>query len=130
MCGSLARKAKTNVYLVLIRDQVVLQDLCDTVKEFDPKATVVACSRCEDALALLRRHSDLVLAFVEAGPERVLRLRIDAAIRERGGKLILLGDDAEMELDSVGDSASLWPVLVRPFNSRSVIKQITSTVRA
>lgn len=113
-----------DIYLIVVRDRVVLMDLADTVAEFDPRAVVLSRSSGAEAMAALRTHARLKLAFVEEGAGNVSRLGMDVAIAERGGKLILLGDDAESEWEAGDREALRWPLLMRPFSTQTVLRKI------
>lgn len=117
-----------NVYLVAVRDRVVLQDLSDTVAEFDRHAVVLAHPTCDGVFEALRSCDRLKLAFVEAGPRCLTRLKVDVAVSERGGKLILLGDEAEMESESCDRTGIRWRVLKRPFTTQAVLREMASAI--
>lgn len=108
------------IYLIAVEDFVVAQDLSDTVREAVPAAVIVTAPGCAAALAAVADQPHLALAFVEAGPDRVAKLRLDEAIRARGGRLVLLGGEAEDAWDSGAATGRLWPVLIRPFSSQAV----------
>jgi len=109
-----------DIYLIAVRNFVVLQDLSDTVREFDPSACLLTAGDCCSALSTLRCHDRITLAFIEGGPTRIAHLSLDAEIRARGGRLILLGDEAEDAWDSAGGKAPRWPTLLRPFSAQAV----------
>ncbi|WP_347311419.1 hypothetical protein [Defluviimonas sp. SAOS-178_SWC] len=119
-----------NAYLVAVRDFVVSQDLADTVREFDPGAMIVTARTCRETLNAIKTCDRLALAFVEAGPDRILRARLDVTIRERHGRLVLLGDDAEDEWETGGAPGRIWPVLMRPFSSQAVTALLIAGRRA
>lgn len=113
--------SRQDAYLIAVRNAVVLQDLADTVRDFDPSATVLTATHCAEALARLRLVERLTFAFIEAGPRRIADSQIDAEIRRRGGRMALLGDEAEDEWDVGRPEGRRWPILARPFSSRAVL---------
>ncbi|MCB1338208.1 MAG: hypothetical protein KDK10_12405 [Maritimibacter sp.] len=118
--------AQADVYLIAVRDFVVLRDLEDTVREFDPDAVVLTSTRLEEAIAQITAQSRLALAFVEAGPARVAEVKLDALVRSKGGRIVLLGDDAEDEWDGERPASHRWPTLLRPFSSQTVLSMIVA----
>lgn len=129
MSGNARSIGGGNVYLVAVRDFVVSQDLADTVRDFDPGATILSARNCREALTAIRSGDPLALAFVEAGPDRVARARLDIAIRDRGGRLVLLGDDAEDAWEIGSRAGRVWPVLMRPFSSQVVTTLLMASRR-
>lgn len=107
------------VYVLMLRDFVVLKDLEDTVRDYAPAAIVLTASECDQALALIEGLDRISIAFVEAGAEAVAAARIDALVAARGGRIVLLGDDAEDEWEA-GNQTSVLPILLRPFSSQTV----------
>lgn len=116
--------SRQDVYLIAVHNVVVLQDLADTVRDFDPSATILTATNCAEALARLRSLERLTFAFIEAGSRRIADSRIDAEIRRRDGRIVLLGNEAEDEWDSGHPAARRWPILVRPFSSRTVVSML------
>lgn len=114
---------RTDVYVIAVRDFVVLKDLEDTVRDFDPTAIVLTATSCDEAVTKIRAHDRLATVFVEAGPGYVSGVRMDDLVRARGGLIVLLGDDAEDEWDD-DRSARRWPTLQRPFSSQNVLSLI------
>ncbi|SPH23470.1 hypothetical protein DEA8626_02533 [Defluviimonas aquaemixtae] len=124
MRGKSSGRTADHIYLIVVRDRVVLQDLVDTVREFDRNALVLARSNCTDAIEALKTRGRLKLAFLEAGPGCVSRSRMDVVIGDRGGKLILLGNEAESELEADDREAQRWPLLTRPFTTQAVLRKM------
>ncbi|MDI3335567.1 hypothetical protein QKW60_04040 [Defluviimonas aestuarii] len=112
-----------DVYVIAVHDFVVLKDLEDTVREFDPTATVLTTTSCDEAITKIRTQDQLAMVFIEAGPVYISAVRMDELVRARGGRIVLLGDDAEDEWDE-GRSPRRWPTLQRPFSSQSVLSII------
>ncbi len=114
---------RTDVYVIAVRDFVVLKDLEDTVRDFDPSALVITATCCDAAVGKIRAQDRLAAVFLEAGPGYVAAERMDHLVQSRGGRLVLFGDDAEDEWDDER-SARRWPTLQRPFSSQSVLSLI------
>jgi hypothetical protein len=110
-----------DTYLVVVADFVVLQDLADAIRGFDPEAVILTHNARADALASLEAHDRISVAFVEAGPELVEASKLDVAVEQRGGRLVLLGDDAEAELEAGSPLISDWLVMPRPFSNRTIL---------
>lgn len=111
-------------YLIAVKSFVILQDLADTVREFDRAAHILGCGHVEELPERLALTERVAIVFAEAGPRDVAALCLDEAVRMRGGRLVLLGDDAEDEWDAGPASTRRWPTLLRPFNSQSVLSLI------
>ncbi|WP_284165349.1 hypothetical protein [Frigidibacter sp. SD6-1] len=111
-------------YLVVVGDCVVLQDLSDTVAEFDTGATVIAVNRASDALLAIAKVPEIVVAFIEAAPDDFACTRLCAAIHARRGRMIFLGDEAEEACASVRT-----PILHRPFSSEIVFRRLGLVLR-
>lgn len=121
------RFSRGDVYLIAVRDFVVRKDLEDTVLDFDPAAVVLTATSCAEALGRIRMRDKLAVVFVEAGPIKVSASGIEDMVRSRGGRLVLLGDDAEDAVDA--QSAGRWSTLQRPFFSQTVLSIITGEHR-
>lgn len=115
------------VYVLMLRDFVVLKDLEDTVREYAPAARVLTASECTAALALIEGLERISVAFVEAGAEAVAAARIDTLVAQRGGQVVLLGDDAEDAWEA-GKLGADWPVLQRPFTSQTVERLLAELI--
>jgi hypothetical protein len=115
-------------YVVMTQDLVVLQDLSDTIAEFDPQADVFRAITLASAVDMIGSMERISVVFLEAGPGWITRAGVDAMVRARGGRLVLLGDDAEDESDAGGDETSRWTLLARPFSARTVCELIAASL--
>ncbi|KIC30607.1 MULTISPECIES: hypothetical protein [unclassified Leisingera] len=114
---------RAHIYLVVSRNYLITCDICDTISDFDPVAEISVQEGHEHALVTITPLRRIAVAFVEAGSEQVTKLKIDQAVQGRGGRLVLMGNAAEDELD--GHSPRLrWPVLARPVSTRMILKQL------
>ena len=119
---------KTHIYLIASRNYLITCDICDTISDFDPAAEISVQRGHECALTSITPLRRIAVAFVEAGSEQVTRLKIDQAVQGRGGRLVLMGNAAEDELD--GHSPRLrWPVLARPVSTRMILAQLAMPQR-
>jgi hypothetical protein len=64
-----------------------------------------------------------VVAFVGEGPSRFAGSALAQMIQNRGGRVVLLGDEAEAEGRKAG-----WPVLDRPFSQSLVLTLLAPPV--
>ncbi len=114
---------RADVYLIVSRNYLITCDICDAITDFDPTAEISVQKGHSNALTSIKPYRRIAVAFVEAGSEQVSRLKIDQAVQGRGGRLVLLGNAAEDELD--GHSPRLrWPVLARPVSTRMILAQL------
>lgn len=119
---------KTHIYLIASRNYLVTCDICDAISDYDPAAEISVQRGHERALTSITPLRRIAVAFVEAGSEQVTRLKIDQAVQGRGGRLVLMGNAAEDELD--GHSPRLrWPVLARPVSTRMILAQLAMPQR-
>jgi hypothetical protein len=113
--GPLSRGA----YLVVLDDYLVSQDLAETIRYFDPEAQVIARPTTDDAVAAVAPVARIELAFVADGPSHFAASPLAGMIRCRGGRVVLLGPEAE----TAGKAAG-WPVLHRPFSQSLVLAHL------
>ncbi|UWQ49270.1 hypothetical protein [Leisingera caerulea] len=113
----------SHVYLIMSRNYLVTCDICDAVMDFDPTAELSVQTAHDTALTALSRYRRIAVAFIEAGSELVTRLHFDRAVQGRGGRLVLLGDTAENELDAHSPCLR-WPVLARPVSTQMILAQL------
>jgi hypothetical protein len=112
-------KDATATYVVMSQDYVVLTDLCDTILEFDPAAHLLHATTLASAIAFISSSERIAVAILEAGPGRISQTGLDTMVRAKGGRLVLLGSDAEEE-DEAGAPPTRWTVLTRPFSAEAV----------
>ena len=112
MVGSVMDKG---TYLVVLSQGVVALDIAMTIEEFDPTAPVVAADSCENAVPALDGVDRIAVAFVDKGPHAFADSVLARKVAERGGRVVLLGDDAEENGAALG-----FAVLERPFSTDHV----------
>ncbi|MEO6299778.1 MAG: hypothetical protein ABIO62_09130 [Paracoccaceae bacterium] len=110
-----SRPPSRGVYLVVVNDYLVSQDLAETVVDFIPGAEVIAKHTMAEAVQALQQFVRVAVAFVSAGPSYFATTPLAALIHSMGGKVVLVGDAAESEqaIDGIA-------VLQRPFSTTSV----------
>ncbi|NSY38045.1 hypothetical protein [Leisingera sp. ANG59] len=112
-----------HVYLIASRNYLVTCDICDAILDFDPAAEISVLRSQEAALPALSRYRGIAVAFMECGSEMVAGLRIDQIACSRGGRLVLMGREAERELERQSQLL-LWPVLARPVSTRMIMSHL------
>jgi hypothetical protein len=103
-------------YLVVLRHVLVAQDIAMTIAEFDPAARVATAAGPAEALPLLEGVERVAVAFVGMGPEAYRASALSRAVAERGGRVVLLGEEAELAGEAAG-----FAVLVRPFTTGNIL---------
>lgn len=114
----------TPAYLVVSADTLMMMDIAEEIGVFAPGAPVLTAETAERAGELIAGIPALVQAFVAASPEEFEAGPLCRAIRDRGGAVVLLGDQAEEAARTV------WPVLHRPFSAAAVRTHLRNPVRA
>ena len=103
-------------FLIVLKQVVVAQDIALTLSDLNPAAQVVVASSHSEALAALAAVSSVALAIVNDGPQSFPHSDLCHAITLRGGRVVLVGTEAE----DAGEAAG-WQVLHRPFTSDAVL---------
>jgi len=114
----------TPAYVIVMREALISQDLSLTIADHDPGARVVFAANLRDAETVVAGLTHIVMAFIIEGPKQFLQSDLSRAIRARGGRVVLLGDDAE----EVGPTPD-WDVLYRPFSTDEVLARLTRRSR-
>lgn len=113
-CG---RKA---IYVVVLGQVVVAQDIAQAISGFDPQATIITTPRREDAVAALAgMEGRLEFAFMNTPPRLLPQDLLADAARARGGRIVLIHDEAE-----TGGEGEGYLVLARPFTTDLVIDML------
>ena len=110
--------------LVMMQDTVVAQDLALTIYDCHPDARVIVVPTPDDAVAALEPVSRVLLAFVSARPKSFAGSTLAEAILARGGKVVMLG----MEAEETGPTEN-WCVLPQPFTTDIVMRQLAGCGR-
>ena len=106
-------------YLIVLRHVLVAQDIAMTIGEFDPSARILTAASGAEALPLLRGVEHIAMAFVGKGPEGFRASPLAQAVAERGGRVVLMGEEAEAQGEAQG-----FAVLVRPFGTGDVLAHL------
>ena len=117
------KSSAQGAYLVVVSDYIVSQDLAETVADFVPDAKVIVRPTIGDALQALERVERVAVAFVGDRPARFANSPLAAMIHAKGGRVVLLGDEAEVEGPAEG-----WAVLQRPFSLSLVQTLLASSI--
>lgn len=104
-------------YLVVLSQPLVAQDLALTIAEHDRSANLIVASTQAEAEAALIMVARLEMAFVADAPSYFMTTPLAYAIRARGGRIVLLGQEAEM-----AGPTQEWNVLDQPFTTDAVVK--------
>lgn len=112
-----------HTYLIASKDYLVTCDICDAILDQDPAAEINVQKQQETAVLVLSRCRRIAVAFMECGSDLVRRLEIDQTVQCRGGKLVLMGNAAERELDMQSPQLQ-WPVLARPVSTRMIVDHL------
>ncbi len=107
--------AARDTFLVVLDDVLVARDLAQTAAEFSPACDVVVTTTSALALVALADVVNLNAAFLGMEPDAFDGSALQAAIATRGGRVFLLGEEAERLGRGEG-----WEALVRPFTSDAV----------
>ncbi len=110
----------TPTYIIVMRDVLIAQDLSLTIGDHDPGARIEVASSLTEAEAIVARLTQIVMAFIVEAPRKFRHSDLSRAIAERGGRVVLLGDDAED-----GGPTPDWDVLYRPFSTDEVLARLT-----
>lgn len=106
-------------YLIVLRHVLVAQDIALTIAEFDPGARVVTAASVAEAMSLLPSVERLVMAFVGRGPDAYRASPLAQAVKDRGGRVVLMGEEAEEEGEAQG-----FAVLARPFGTGNIMAHL------
>ena len=103
------------VFLVVVRDVVVGQDLAQIIVDDHPTARVIVVSSLGAAVPALAEVAAVEVAFVAAEPQVFATSPLAGDLVVRGGKVVLMGlwDDAAPPLAS-------WKMLPFPFTTDDV----------
>ena len=106
-------------YLVVIGEVLIAQDIALTITDHDPAATVLIATSMIDAEDAVAEAASLVVAFVASRTATFAASRLFQRIKDRGGRVVLLGNDAEATAPSPD-----WDVLAQPFDTAAVVKAL------
>ena len=110
-------------YLIVLRHVLVAQDIAMTIADVDPQARVVTAASEAEALSKLDGVERLAVAFVGQSPRAYEGSELAEAVGRCGGRVVLLGEDAEAEGAAMG-----YAVLVRPFSTGSILSHLVDGV--
>jgi hypothetical protein len=109
----------------MVPEALVAEDLAETIAEFDRSAEVI-CARTNDAAAAaLKALGTVEIAFVASTPSGFIGSALHADIVQRGGRVVLMGVEAEC-----AGPTGLFDVLAQPFDTDTVMLRLRSGPRA
>ncbi len=111
MNTSVLRTRPPACYLIVLKDYLVALDLAESISDFDAEAEIVARHSAACAIAALEAIERVAVAFVETGPDQFAASVLSGMISDRGGRVVLMGDEAESSGQARG-----YSVLQRPFS--------------
>ncbi len=114
-----AAPVTTRAYLIVLKHVVVAQDIAMSIAEYDPGARVIVVASIHEAPAALADVQEITLAFVGEGPRSYAGSELHQALEARNGRVVLIGEDAELEGEAQG-----WAVLYRPFSSDAMLEAL------
>ncbi|NUB45779.1 hypothetical protein GEU84_015375 [Fertoebacter nigrum] len=107
-----ANAAERAAYLIVLKEQLVAQDLAEAIAEHDPDARVILAHDTAEAMRLLAGQGlKLVLAFLGMAPAALA----SSGLADPEARVVLIGNEAEETGEGPG-----WWVLERPFTSDCV----------
>lgn len=106
-------------YLVHVTERVVALDIAQTITDFDPTSKVICATSMAEAEAALSSIGSVELAFVAGCPSRFVGSVLHRGLLERGGRVVLLGIEAED-----AGSSPVFDVLSQPFDTDAVIAKL------
>ena len=106
-------------YLIVMQQVLVAQDLALTISDYDASAIVKIAGTHAEAEAALLNIAQMELAFVADAPSRFMQSSLAQSIRARGGRVILLGEEAEED-----GPTQHWGVLNQPFTTDAVLQHL------
>ncbi len=106
-------------YLVFIKETLIARDIAEIITDFDPDADVICAASLADAQSSLVDARTVEIAFVAGAPSAFLETPLHHSIVARGGRLVLLG----LEAEAVGPT-SIFDVLTQPFDTSAVMAKL------
>lgn len=104
-------------YLIVMKEVLIAQDLALTIGDYDADASIIIARTLAEAEAALTTVDEVALAFVANAPSQFVTSLLSRTIKERKGRVVLLGSEAE----EVGPTRC-WAVLNQPFSTDAVLK--------
>ena len=125
MCKACVPGIWGTVYLVIEPNPLLMLDLAEMLKFGDEHAVVIAERDAGPALALLSSVDCIKLALVAAAPGDFDTSALAQVIGQKGGRVVLMGDQAETFGEAKG-----YSVLHRPFSQSQVLAMLRDLSKA
>jgi hypothetical protein len=103
------------VYLVVVQDMLIQQDIAQAIEEFSQNARIVLADSLTNAVNALGDIADISMAFVAAMPDAFLQSPLASELAKRRADVVLAGvwdDDSAQTRD--------WAVLRYPFSTADI----------
>lgn len=113
------RMIRSRNYLVQVTEAVVAFDIAQTITDFDPASEVICVRSFAEAEQALSTIGTLEIAFVADCPGRFVGSALHRRLVERGGRVVLLG----LEAETTGPTP-MFDVLAQPFNTDAVLAKL------
>jgi len=113
------RIVRPRSYLVVEPEALIATDLAQTIVSFDPDARVICARSLAEAEASLLQIGSLEIALVAGCPSRFVGSALHCGIVERGGRVVLLGVEAE-----ASGPTPAFDVLPQPFDTNAVVRRL------
>lgn len=112
-------------YLILVQSMIVTLDIRLAIADAVPFADIVVVHDAAEAGRTLDGMESIHVAFLELAPDSDACLSLGQVVRRLGGRVVLLGDEAE-DLGPRQD----WTVLERPFTNGCILAALTDPAQA
>lgn len=113
---------RSRSYLVQVTERVVAHDIAQTIAEFDSGSDVICAHSMAEAEAALSSIDSVEVAFVAGCPNRFVGSSLHRGLVERGGRVVLLGIEAE-----VNGATPVFDVLAQPFDTAAVLATLAAS---
>ena len=100
---------------------LVALDITLTLADHAPQALVLQVRSVSEAMEAIRGFAKVAVAFLGFGPEEKGVSDLVNAVTSRGGRVVLVGTNAEEAPLHPG-----WPVLIGPFSTADLLAQLDS----
>lgn len=119
------RSRPQTTYLILVQSMIVTLDIRLAIADAVPSADIVVVHDAAEAGRVLHGIESIHVAFLELAPDSDTCLSLVKVVRRLGGRVVLLGDEAE-DLGPRQD----WMVLERPFTNDCTLAALTDPAQA
>ena len=104
---------------------LVAVDIGQAIADFVPRANIIIVQRASEAGEALKSVESIHVAFLGLAPDSEKGRHLADAVRARGGRLVLIGEEAEDQVPGRD-----WTLLERPFDTDAVLMAIKGVPNA